>query len=268
MASIYDHKDFRSYLKEALPVKGPGRGSRARLADALGCKGGFISLVLSGDATFNEEHAIAASSFLNHDDEERDYFMLLVGHARAGSKNLENYYLEKIEGILQRRRAIKERIRVKAELAPAEQTVYYSTWHYIAVHMGLFTPDLQTKSALAKHFRLSIDRVSEILRFLVEAGMAEQREDRYIAHPSRTHLAPDSPLILQHHTNWRLKALQSLGEPEIDDLHYSLVMSASTDAAEKIREILLTSIQTIEPVLKKAEDERGYVLAIDLFGLQ
>jgi hypothetical protein len=51
------------------------------------------------------------------------------------------------------------------------------------------------------------------------------------------------------------------------DMHYSLIMSLSEEAVEKIRNILLNSVQEIEPVLKVAKDETVYALNMDLFNV-
>jgi len=65
-----------------------------------------------------------------------------------------------------------------------------------------------------------------------------------------------------------MRAIESLDAPQERDLHYSLVMSISDEAAEKIREALLKTVQEIEPVLKAAEDKTVYTLNLDLFGLK
>jgi hypothetical protein len=62
-----------------------------------------------------------------------------------------------------------------------------------------------------------------------------------------------------------MQAIASLDNQRTNDMHYSLVMSLSEDAAEKIRSILLNSVQETEPVLKAAKDEKVYGLNIDLF---
>lgn len=45
MKKVFEFNDYREFLKSALPVLGPERGSRNRLAEALNCQKGFISQV-------------------------------------------------------------------------------------------------------------------------------------------------------------------------------------------------------------------------------
>jgi len=263
--TVFDYLNYREYLKNALPVKGPDRGARAKLAGALNCQGAFISLVLGGSSHFSLEHAAKISRFLNHDTEERDYFLLLVHLARAGSKDLETYYREKIQGIQIRRREIKERVDTTTQLSEADQLTYYSSWHFTAIHMCLMVPHLQDKSAIAAALKLPQSRVSSVLNFLLKTGLAKLSGNRYVCGPTRIHLPADSPLVTKHHSNWRLQALQSMDSFHPSSLHYSSVMSLSQEAIEKIRTILLQAIETSEPIIKEAKEETVCVLAMDLF---
>jgi uncharacterized protein (TIGR02147 family) len=266
--SVFDFRNYREYLKEALPTQGPSRGGRSKLAAALGCQNGFVSLVLSGEGNFSPEHAMTISRFLNHDEEERDYFLLLVQFERAGSKDLESHYKKKVDEIHARRKEIRERIQVKSTLSEADHLTYYSSWHYAAIHMSLYTPALQTRESLANYFHLPTAKVSQIVNFLTSIGLVEEKNHRLFPKPSRIHLSPDSPLIAKHHTNWRMKSIQSLDEPRPRDLHYSAILSLDEEAVEKIREILLLALQNSEPILKAAKDETVYVTTIDLFQLR
>ncbi|HWU43219.1 MAG TPA: DUF4423 domain-containing protein, partial [Bdellovibrio sp.] len=170
--------------------------------------------------------------------------------------------------ILSSRKEIQERVQAKNRLSEVEQTTYFSSWLFSAVHMCLMIPDLQEISQISRYLGISVGSARRVLDFLVEHGLAEYKGDRVIAGPARIHLSRTSPLVAKHHTNWRMRAIESLDEPKPSDMHYSLVMSASPEAAEKIRDILLDAIQKAEPVLKATQDEGIYVLNMDLFGVK
>lgn len=266
--NVFEFTDYRSFLKRALPVAGPGRGARTKLAEALGCQNGFVSLVLSGGAHFSLEHAVKISKFLQHDHEEREFFLLLVHLARAGSKELENYYQENIQKILGARREIKSRIKEQSTLNDADRLHYYSSWHFTAVHMCLLIPSLRSKEAMAHYLHLSPQIIANVLKFFVTCGLAIQKGGLFYCDPNtRIHLPADSPLVAKHHTNWRMRAIDSLDRNGKVDLHYSSVMSISQDAAEKIRAILLQAIENCEPVIRDAKDEGIYTVTLDLFGI-
>ena len=262
---LYEFKDYRQYLKAALPVSGEGRGGRNRLAETLNCQKGFVSQVLGGTAHFSPEHAIKISNYLNHDPDEEEFFLLLVHLGRSGSHELTAFYQKKLKEILDKRKEVKERIRSSAKLSEADQMLYYSSWHYTAIHMCLMIPHLRTRKAIREYLGLSPEVVARVLTFFTSRGFAEQKGSEFLAGSTRIHLPSDSPLISKHHANWRMQAISSLDNQGMNDMHYSLVMSLSEDAAEKIRSILLNSVQEIEPVLKAAKDEKVYGLNIDLF---
>lgn len=64
-----------------------------------------------------------------------------------------------------------------------------------------------------------------------------------------------------------MQAIVSLDQQRANDLHYSLIMSLSEEAAEKIKGAFLQTIHEIEPILKAAKDETVYALNLDLFNL-
>ncbi|MGE3386093.1 MAG: TIGR02147 family protein [Bdellovibrionales bacterium] len=267
MVSIYEYDDYRTYLQAALPVKGAERGARNRLAEVLNCQKGFISQVLSGKNHFSLEHGARISQFLKLDETEEEFFLLLLHLGRAGSKELEKFYQKRIALIRERRRQVHERIRAKSDLSESEQAIYYSSWHYTAVHMCLMIPHLRTKTAISKTLGVSTVAVNRVIEFLISVGLAKDEGDKISSGPARSHLSAESPLVAKHHVNWRMRAIDSLDHIRPRDLHYSLVMSISENAAEKIREILLKAIQENEPIMKAAEDKTIYALNLDLFAI-
>jgi predicted transcriptional regulator len=134
--------------------------------------------------------------------------------------------------------------------------------------MCLVNPHTQTKKEIAEHLKIPIEQTAKILEDLVQIGLASQEGDRFIGNYDRIHLPADSPLISKHHTNWRMRTIHSLDFQRKQDLHYSLVMSISRTAAEKMREILLRSIREMEPVMKEAKDEEVFALTLDLFDVR
>ena len=71
----------------------------------------------------------------------------------------------------------------------------------------------------------------------------------------------------KHHTNWRIKAIQSLDNKNDTDMHYSGVITCSHQDIEKIREVMLSAIQEIKALIRESQDETLFVYSLDLFGL-
>ncbi len=266
--SIFDFYDFRSYLMAAIPTKGAERGARTKLAKLLNVQKGLISSIFHGSAQLSLEQAFRVSHFLSHSERERDYFLLLVQKSRAGSAELEKYFAAKIQEVASQRREIHERIKTSDVLTKKNQLLYYSSWHFTAVHMCLRIENIQTTHGISRYLGVPISRIQEILEFFVEVGIAQEQGGSFSCGSTRIHIGVDSAFVPKHHSNWRMQAIHSLDRKNAEDLHYSSVMSISKEAAQKIRNIFLQSIQSTEPVVKDSRDEEVFCLNLDLFCLQ
>ena len=73
--------------------------------------------------------------------------------------------------------------------------------------------------------------------------------------------------ILKHHTNWRVKALESLENETLEDLHYSGVVSLSESDVIRIKNLLLDQLKENLKIIASSKEERLFVLNIDFFNL-
>ncbi len=265
--SCFAYQDYREYLKARLPTKGPERGLRSRLAEELRCQSAYISRVFAGESHFSLEHASLISRFLGHGEFEKEYFLLLVHEARAGNRDLVEFYQKKRQEVLERRLVIAERIKVKTGLTKEDQMTYYSSWFYAAIHVMLTVPRLQTASEIAKYLSLPLGQVQKVLDFLESAGLAVQDKEKYRSGESRIHLGRDSPMISKHHANWRMRAVQAVDRFSRDDLFYSGPISIAESDVEKIRGKILKLLEEVEPIFQESSEECVYCLDIDFFRL-
>ena len=234
----------------------------------MDCQNAFVSQVLNGDTHFSLEHGIKISAFLDLNHEEEEYFLLLLQYGRAGSVTLEKFFERQIDARLAKRNEIQTRIKKSENLSLEVRATYYSSWIYIALHIHASIPEYQTREALRKRLALDRSTFDEAMRFLIENGiLAEDAKGRIRIGPVRIHLERDSPLIGRHHSNWRMKAVQALDRPHAKHLHYSGVFSLSESDVEKIRQILLESIEKSEPILRDSPEETVWVIGMDFFEL-
>jgi uncharacterized protein (TIGR02147 family) len=264
LKEIFEYDDYKKYLTAALDAEGE-RGRRSRMAEALSCQPAFVSLVLKGDGHFSQEHAVIINAFMEHREDEADYFMVLLDYQRAGSKSLRDYHRKKMEQMRAKRRVISERIGVKKGLSESDQMTYYSAWHFAAVHVLLMVPAWRTPQRLSERLKLPVTLVKDVLDFLVRVGLATTDGKEYRPGLSRIHLPADSPLVSKHHINWRLRAMQALEAGDAENLHYSGPISISKEVAEKIQALILQLLSNAEPLIREAKDEEVYCLDIDFF---
>jgi uncharacterized protein (TIGR02147 family) len=264
-SSIYGFNDYKLYLTDVLPVSGPHRGNRSKLAQALSCQTGFISHVINGTAHFSLEHAMKISRFLGHSENEAHYLILLLQHARSGTPSLKQYFQKQIHEIQNERRKIKVRLKTTEGLSREAQETYYSSWYYSAIHVMLSIPRFQDKTELSRHLNLPQSAVSECLDFLSSVGLARENRGKWAIGDNRIHLAEGHPLISRHHTHWRLQSLASLDRKKPENLHFSGVYSFSEKDIDKIRNIFLLAIEQSEAVIRPSQEECAFGVSLDFF---
>lgn len=267
--NIYEFDRYKPYLEYRVGSKNQRRGLKSEIASALRCQPTYISQVLHGKAQLSLEQADLLNQFFGHSKEQAKYFLLLVQKDRAGTISLRLHFEEQLENILQKRMVLTERLGKTADLSKEDQSQYYSSWHFAAVHIALTIPSLQSTSALSEYFRLPIKKVNSVLEFLAKTGLARPLGGgRFQAGTSQIRLGNDSPNILRHHSNWRQLAMESLDREEIGDLHYSSVVSLSKKDALKIKDGILDWLKRDLEVIKGSKEEELYSYCIDFFHLQ
>lgn len=266
--SIYEFQDYKKYLLQWMGrAPNQGRGLRKQLAEAIGCQTPFITHVLGGDYHLSLEQGEACARWLGFNDTETEFFILLVIKQRAGTKGLEQIAAKQIS---QRRAAetvLKKRLNIKEQMSPEDQMLYYSNWYYSAIHMACLIPQLQTIESLQKYFNLSLAQIVNALEFLTEHGLIEERKSRYRVLKPVLHLEKESALMAQHHTQWRLKAMEAFLRKRNADLFYSGVISLSKDDYDWIRERLTQLLEEAIHRIKTSKDETLACLNIDWFEL-
>lgn len=266
--NVFDFDEYKAYLAAVVAAQPHnGHGFRAKLADGIGCQRAFVSQVLQGDAHFNLEHADRVNQFLEHSEEETDFFLLLVQKDRAGSVNLRRQFERQIRRIQDARLVLKNRMAHETEFSLEDKQRYYSSWHYGAVRIAISVPGLRTRDALAKRLRIPLKRLNEVLEFLVSRGFIRQEGDEYHDLASNMHLGNDSALIAKHHTNWRLRAMQSLDQEGPADVHYSTAISLSQEDAVKFRKLCVDFIDSLQPKIQASPEETVCSLCLDFFEL-
>ncbi len=248
----YEFSNYKSYLKAVERERSFfQKGFRSRLAEVLDCQNAYVTQVLNTDANFSLEQALKVSSFLDLGERETRYFLLLVEHARAGTKDLRLYFEKDLNLLRNEHLNIKERILKSNALTSENQKIYYSSWLFAAIHIVVTIPQYRTIPKIASAFGLSEEFTRETILFLLSAGLLEEKRGELAPGPTQIHLDRDSVHINQHHANWRIAALQFLFSGADQGVRYSTVSSLSVDDAEKLKvklvQVIAEYVQTVEP---------------------
>lgn len=268
MTNVFDFNDYKKYLNSWLKERHRQgqKGLRSRLAEALSCQSAYVSRVLNADAHFNLDQADMINQFCNHSVAESEFLFLLVQWARAGTPSLRKYFVTKIEHERNLRLNLKERLAVKNTISKSDEALYFSRWQNAAVHVALLVPALQDKDSLASRLGIPVTQVIEIIEFLRTLGLvADGGQNDYSPGTNRLHLGKDSPMLPRHHSNWRLRAIDTIEKNLNAGLHYSSVVSIAKSDVDRIKEIIIQGIEAANAVIKDSPEETLASLCVDFY---
>lgn len=267
--SVFEFSDYKMFLTRTIDSPaGGGRGVRSQMAKAAGCQLPYVSHVLNGDSHFSPEQLEGIGEFLGLSDEEKDFLLVLLQISRAGTPSLRSFYARKMKSLSEKYISIKSRIKPKASIQSLDQMTYYSHWSYAAVHMLSTIPEFQSVQPIAHRLGLSLAKVRSIVDFLETRKLVKFQNGKITPLEMDLHLGEESAAIVHHHTNWRLKAIESLGERDPNEIHYSLVFTASRQDLKKLRSLLLSAIKDCADIIRPSSEEEIACFNLDFFGLK
>lgn len=263
-SNIYEYLDHVKYITDLIenrPQK--GRGERKRLADILNCQMAFITHVLNGEKNFSHEQIIKVAQHFNLNESEKDFLIEMLSYNRAGTKELQDFYKRKLLQKKEQHKLLKNRLQETQSLSIHDQAEYYSHWLYGAIHMASTIPTLQSISAMAAHFNIEKDEVLRLVEFLSSKGLVQLESGKVTPGQFHLYVDKDSPLLNQHHSIWRLKALHDLKSNKKDDFHYSLCFSVSEKDWPILREKMLEAINDCLKVIRPSKEEKLGLICVD-----
>lgn len=269
MANIYEYTDYKVYLR--LLIKNSKiRGFSTRLAEAAGCQKSYLSSALNGKAHLLPDQIYGISEFLKLNDEERDYFMLILDYQRANAIAYRKFVHKKIQQKQNAWKDLKNRIEARP-LLNAETEVhlqnYYSNYLYAALHIASSIPQLQDLKKLSNYFSLPENLLENYLQQLQKMGLVEHKGSKWVWKSGDLHLPKDSPWINSHHSGWRLQALTDLTLQRQDSLHYSVIQSLSSKDLERLRFQIVKWIQEFKEISGPSTPEELVCFNLDFFTL-
>jgi hypothetical protein len=146
---------------------------------------------------------------------------------------------------------------------------FYSGWEYSSVRLLTSIKDMQSIETIAERLGLPSKRVREVIDFLLSCGLCVEKNGRIETGPIRTFLPAGSPLVKQHHLNWRFKGLQALDSLRKHELAFTAPMTLSLENRDAVKEILRDAIEKMSRLFDRPQiDEELCCLVIDWFDVR
>lgn len=263
---IFTYKDYRKFLNDWLFLeKKQHRLNASILAEKIQVHPTFISQVLKGNKDFSSEQWLNICEIIKLTEIENDYLHFLLLQNRAGTNQARFFYQKKLDEILKKRLQLQERMTDHRQLTDQERSVFYSSWIYSAIRLFTACNEGQNLDQLSKKFQLSKSKTDEILNFLCAANLCKFENGKYHMSDQHIHVPANSPFVVRHHTNWRLRAINSLENTSTEEMSFTAPMSITKKDFLLIREKIVKLIQEVIEVAKASEAEDLATLTIDLF---
>lgn len=264
--SIFNYNDYKAFFRETIKSKGrSGRGEFRKMSEYLNVHATLISQVLSGDKDFTSEQVVRLAKYFGLAKVETRYLLLLVEIERAGSKDVRDHLVEMKNEILKNSQQLSQRMDQTKELSDEQKAIFYSSWVYSAIHLVTSLEKDVDFAFVCKRLNLSPERVTDCLNFLKGAGIIISENDKLKNGVTRTHVGKNSPFIMKHHANWRVKALEKSENLTDEELMYSVSVSLSQEDFKKLREEIVTFIQRFLKTVHASPAEELAHLNIDFF---
>ncbi len=260
---IFKFNNYKAFLTAT--IRSHPRGFQSGLAKGIGCQGSYLIQVLTKKSDLTEDQALSAAEFLNMSEEERDFFLLLVGQSRAISKELRTFYSEKISKLKNKREDIKNRMPSAGEIKSSIATEYFSNWDVSTIHILTSSPLFQDPKKISDRLGLNINRVNVVLKFLETNNLVERQGIRWIFKGDPVYLPKDSPLNYIHQINRRDQVARSIREFDPEDIHFASGFMISKKQFDELRNEIKLLIEVAHKKIVASPSEEFYSLVIDLF---
>jgi len=266
---IFKYFNYRDFLKALIQTRSiENKGVITAISKSMNVHSSLMSMVLSGKRDLSIEQAYDLCQYLELTDSEIEYFILLVQWERAGTKKLKSYYKIKIEALRKQSTLLKNKVQVHKTLTEAEQSIFYSSWIYAAIHLYCGTGKIgKSVFEICSEFKKPRKTVLEILNFLCSINLLTEAQGYYQVSSKSTLLGLGSPYLIRHHMNWRNRAMVRIDELTESELMVSAPFSVSKTDFSKIRELLLNSVNNATKVIQESPEEITACMNIDLFYL-
>jgi uncharacterized protein (TIGR02147 family) len=266
MVSVYDFKDYKEFFNKWVSSQPKnGHGEYRRVSIKLGISTTMVSQIFKGDKQLSLELSLELADYIGLNEEETDFFILLVEFAKAGSHKLQNKFLGQIKKRQEKVKKIENRIKKEFELSEEAKAIFYSSWIYSGVRLLTAVKGYQDASSIAKKLGLPRPVIQRVVDFLIQNRLVEVKKDLLVASDLSTHIGSSNMLVLKHHQNWRLQGFQKMNFNEESDLFYTGPTALSKEASQEIRNMILKFIESFRKTAGPSDSEETHCLNIDWF---
>ncbi|RYZ78077.1 MAG: TIGR02147 family protein, partial [Proteobacteria bacterium] len=251
---VFNSKNYRTIIKTWIGNQPKnGHGQLTKLAGVLSVPTSVMSLVLSGTRDLNPDQSYLVAEYMSLSQAATEYFVTLVLHERASNFKYRAFLEKRLKELKQQSLIVSKRVTKDTALSKEDQYIFYSSWAFSVVRLKSSLGSGITLAALKTELNISTVRLTGIVEFLLSRGLVIQEKNVFRVGPQITWLDHRSPMISQHHTNWRAKAIERAGEITEEELMLTAPFSCRAEDFAIIREKIVKLMTEMSEIVKKTE---------------
>lgn len=267
--NLFSYSDYRSYIKVWLKESKRHKSSNlTKLAHVIQVHPTFLSQVVLGGKDLSLEQAALMCRHFEFTKLEQEYFFVLIQIDKAGSSLLQEILVTKKKEIEAEKNKLANRFKKHRQLSGEQKAIFYSSWIYMAAWASTGIQKGQTVLGVAELYGLPKSKADEVLSFLTQTGLCEEKNGIYTPGETHVHVANESPFVVKHHINWRIKAIQQMDHREPAELFFTAPMALSENDFLVLREKFNVAIQETVKVVSDSNAEKVACLNLDFFKLK
>ncbi len=263
--NIFQKSFYTDILKEHIREQSHTRGYQSRLAEAAGVHTSYISRVLKEQVHLTPDQAALLCAFWKYNSDETDYFLTLVHHARASSKELKTVLKRQVMELKKKHDDMTHRYVDAQIIQNSNQELYYSAWYYSAIHFLVMIPNYQTVEAVARRLQLPEPHVISTLNTLKTLGLVTQDGKKWKTNASNIHMSNSSLWASVYHSSYRQRTAFKIHERTESDMHYTGLHPMSEKDFLEVKALLQDTMEKVRSVALPSPEEELYCISLDWF---
>lgn len=264
---IFACQDELQIIKNFIEQNAAVKSIKSKLAESAQCHLSYLSQALNGKVYLTPDHGFGLARFMQLNEVEAEYFMLLLQLKRASSRDFRSHLENRIAELRRKHFRVERSIKAKDKVSTVEMQRYYGDWRMQAVHMYLTVPKFQQISSLATKLNCSDLEIRSLVGELERMGLAKKSGEKWIAVLKDLHVSARSPFSVANQFQWKMRALQNLQEWDSSGVHYVATFSLSNEDMEKLKSIVIDFISKSRTLVQASPEECVAHLGISFFGL-
>lgn len=262
---IFSYSDYKILVNDLLLTKpNQGRGQYKRISEHLNVSSVLVSQIFKGAKDISIEQGHKLCDYFNFIELEKKFFVTLISSNRAGTFELRKFYDKELSELRKQAKSIVNRVKHKNVLSEEDKATFYSDWKYCGMRLACDLEQIVNIKDLSELFKVDENSIKSILEFLMTRGLVKSNSGNLEIGPSSTHISKASPMVKNHHRNWRLKALESLDNLDDNEIMYTAPMTTSKEVYKNLNKKILKLIDEFVEEASNADGEDLYYLNIDL----